>query len=167
MKKILLLSFALMITSLYVSGQSNTPRYFNEQGKLARGNDLTYRYQALTDATGDDTVYVNSPDAFKTVVSINNGDTLNRKVTVGVKAVTVNGVALSLAKCYKYDELIFHFKTGGAQIDTVQFYGNVIVDTTGSSNSKRLIIPKDLTKESYFVRTIFDGTNFVQDKIYR
>lgn len=165
MKKLFVSLFILTVVTLFATAQSNTPRFFKERGALANGSDLNFRYYAITDAAGTDTIRLD-PDSWRTHYSINNGDTLNRRVCIKIGDETYNGVTYSRAGSYKYDEVTFHYKTGGGQVDTIDFAGNMIVDTAGTGTNK-VFIPKSTLKKSYFIRFIFDGTNWVQETIFK
>lgn len=164
MKRILSL-FTLLILSVATFAQHTTPRPPYSNGSATR-IDITRLVQNLTDAAGKDTVYI-SPNAHQNFYSINAGDTIKGSLTIGLQNVTKNGVAYSKANVYKYDEVVFDYRTSGLLVDTLFFYGAFVCDSSGSGSATTVIIPKVLTKENYLLKFTWDGAKFVQNTLYK
>ncbi len=164
MKKIILACLVLtMAFAVQTKAQSTTPRFTSESGALMRGSDLFYTYHGVSDTNGTDTVHLR-PTRWQNFYTINKGDTLNRRVCIKVADETVNGIVYNRTKSYAFDKLTVHYSTGGGQVDTIDWAGNMIVDTAGTGTNKTFI-PKSTLKKTYFMTFIFDGANWVQESI--
>lgn len=165
MKRILLLILPLLCFTLFAEAQYTTPRPPYDNANATRIN-ITRLTQTLIDGAGKDSVFI-SPGAHYNYYSINAGDTMKGSLYIGLDNVTRSGVTYSKANVYKYDEVIFDYRTSGLLVDTLFFDSEFKCDSAGSASATKIYIPKDLTKKSYIVKFIWDGTNFVQSTLYK
>jgi len=160
MKKILFV-LAFIASTSFCFSQSTTPRIGDTKG-AAKRHFPTILTQNLTDAIlTTDTVLIN-PKASENWYFINPGDTLKGNVTIALVDTTAAGRSFSDNNCYKGDKLFLVYTTTGLKQDTIQFYGAIQVDSSGSANNKLLNIKKDTNKKSYITEFVFDGVNFIQ-----
>jgi hypothetical protein len=156
--------FSLIILSSLVFGQSTTPRFGLTNGRQVAYTQ-TYLSQNLTDGSSvTDTVLIH-PNADQNWYYINTGDTLNGRVCIAIVDTTVQGranVKSTDNDCYRYDRMFIAFKVGGGKNDTLDFYGSIQVDSSGSASNKRLNIKKDATKLYYIIPFVFNGITWVQ-----
>lgn len=163
MKRILIL-FTFIAICLNTYSQSVTPKIGNTRGRAGVYVPTT-SVQFITDAaSATDTVMI-SPKADQNFLIINTGDTLKGCVCIGLKDSTALGKTKYFTDdgCNAGDELKLIFNTTGLKLDTIKFYGNIECDSSGSGSNQILSIKKDLTKKTYVVRFIFDGTKYKQE----
>lgn len=166
MKRILLLILPLLCFTLIAEAQYTTPRPPVDNANATRQN-ITRLTQTLTDGAGKDSVFI-SPNAHYNYYSINPGDTMKGSLYIGLDNVTRNGVTYSKAGLYKYDKVIFDYRTSGLLVDTLFFNTTMFVcDSAGSGSASTIIIPKELTKKNYFLEFTFDGAKLVQSTLYK
>lgn len=163
MKKIVFLLFLLASFCTKNFAQNTTPRppYSNASATRVTPTRLV---QNLTDGSGKDSVWI-SPNAYENYYSINAGDTIKGSLYIGLDNVTRSGITYSKANIYKYDEVVFDYRSGGKIKDTLFFDSEFLVDSAGNGANSRIIIPVDATKKSYLLKFIWDGTKFVQSTL--
>lgn len=154
----------LSCTALLASAQPySTPRPPYDNGNATRV-DITRLTQNLTDAAGKDTLYI-TPGANYNFYTINTGDTLKGSIYIGLDNITRNSVTYSKKNIYKYDKVIFQYKSGGTIKDTIFFDSEFKVDSAGNGANSRIIIPVDATKKDYRVEFEWNGTYFIQSTL--
>ena len=143
MKKLLSLVF-LMCFVFAAIGQSTSPRWGTTANADNTGRVITYKLVTVTDAAGNDTVFVNT-NASKTYYKVAALDSINFKV----KGVT---------KAYFGDEIII-VAQAGTGTPKIKFSTStglwLSAGTATMSTNKRAII-----------RFIFDGAKWVESSRY-
>lgn len=157
--------FTLLLLAIASFGQYTTPRPPVDNANATRIN-ITRLTQTLTDGAGKDSVFI-SPGAHYNYYSINAGDTMKGSLYIGLDNVTRSGVTYSKAGLYKYDKIIFDYRTSGLLVDTLFFDSEFLCDSAGSGSATTIIIPKVLTKKNYVVEFMWDGEKAVQSTLYK
>jgi hypothetical protein len=170
--------FVLLLLSITSFAQLATPA-----GALATPSGMAIRtqlyctYDTCTDLAGKDSSFISPGSKLirsttgETAVVHNfiyvgsAGDSIYSSHTIVLQDTTHNGVLLAGTDnyCAKGDLMVIDYKTNGVGTkDTLFFYGNIEVDTTGSGSNKALYITKDATMLEGQILFYFNGSKWIE-----